>query len=121
MLTIAFAPWPGLAVPDVPCALVPTRCGHREAAIAVALVPDDAVVAATGAAGAHLSERRYFYSKPTPRVQWVVIDRRDRLVSYFLPTPLLRIEPMLRKSPAWRLVFERDDVAVYERRAKERA
>jgi uncharacterized membrane protein len=117
-LTIAFAPWPGLAVPDVPFALRSHQAaGHRAAALAaVALVPADAVVTATGAAGAHLSERRYFYGELTPRVQWVLIDRRDRLVSYFLPTPLASVEPALRKSKAWRLVFERDDVALYERR-----
>ena len=120
VLTIAFAPWPGLAVPEVPFSLRAHQApGHRDAALAaIGLVPRDAVVAATGAAGAHLSERRYFYGKLTPRVQWVVIDRRDRLVSYFLPTPLTAVESTLRTSKAWRLVFERDDVAVYERRSR---
>jgi uncharacterized membrane protein len=119
LLTVAFAPWPGLAVPEVPFGLRAHQApAHREAArAAVSLIPGDAAVAATGAAGAHLSERRYFYSELRPRVQWVLIDRRDRLVSYFLPKPLAAAEPTLRESPEWRLVFERDDVVVYQRRS----
>jgi hypothetical protein len=91
---------------------------NREAALAaIALVPSNAAVAATGAAGAHLSERRYFYSAIVGRTDWVLIDRRDRLVSYGLPTPLAAFERDLRNDDRWRVVFARGDVVLYRRAA----
>jgi uncharacterized membrane protein len=120
VLTLAFGPWPGFAVPDAPLdARRHQRPQNREAALAaIRLVPANAAVAATGAAGAHLSERRYFFSKLDPRVDWVLIDRSDRLVSYFLPQPLWAIEDRLRNDERWVVVFERGDVVLYHRNGR---
>jgi uncharacterized membrane protein len=117
VLSLAFGPWPGLAIPDVaPEAVSHQRPVNREAAFtAITLIPANAAVAATGAAGAHLSERRYFYSKLDARADWVLIDRSDRLVSYFSRRPLVEEEPRLRSDDRWRVVFERGDIALYHR------
>jgi uncharacterized membrane protein len=117
LLAIAFAPWPGLAVPDTPAEYRSheSPANRASAFAAMKLIPGDAAVAATGAAGAHLSERRYFYSTLNPRADWVLIDRRDRLVSYGIPMSLAVFEPRLRDNPHWRVIFERGDIVLYKR------
>jgi uncharacterized membrane protein len=124
LLTIAFAPWPGLAVSDV--ARPFERNDRREAlSAAVDLVPGDAPVSATNTAGAHLSERRYVYSVPAlANAEWVLIDRHDAYLPQFddgrtkglgFRKRLVAFEQKLMQGNAWRLVFERDDVVVYRR------
>ena len=85
VLGIAFGPWPSLALPDTPYDFRSHReAGNRAAALeAISRVPDDAAVASTNAAGAHLSERRYYYSVPViGRATWVLIDHRDPWIPY---------------------------------------
>jgi uncharacterized membrane protein len=122
LLTIAFAPWPGLAVSDV--ARPFERNDRRDAlAAAVGLVPADAAVTTTNALGAHLSERRYVYNVPAlVNADWVLIDRRDAYLPQFddgdtksLPKRLAAFEERLRRSGAWRAVYEQADVVVYRR------
>jgi uncharacterized membrane protein len=122
LLTIAFAPWPGLAVADL--ARPFERNDRREAlAAGIAIVPGDARVSATNTAGAHLSERRYIYSVPAlATAEWVVIDRRDAYLPQFddgrrksFPRRLAAFEDRLRQSGRWRVRFNRDDVVVYRR------
>jgi uncharacterized membrane protein len=122
VLTIALAPWPGTAVSEL--ARPFERNDRREALVAaIELVPSDAAVSATNAAGAHLSERRFFYSVPAlANAEWVVIDRRDAYLPQFddgrtksSPGRLAAFEDRLEKSGSWRGVFERDDVVVYRR------
>jgi uncharacterized membrane protein len=122
LLTIAFAPLPGLAVSDVSRPF--ERNDRREAlSAAVDVIPDDAPVSATNTAGAHLSERRYVYNVPAlANAEWVLIDRRDTYLPQFddgrtksFPRRLAAFEQRLRQSQAWRRMFERDDVVVYRR------
>jgi uncharacterized membrane protein len=119
LLTIAFAPWPGLALDD---RATLDRNERREAlSRAVDLVPGDAAVAATNAVGAHLSERRYIYSVPAlGRAEWVVIDRKDTYLPQYddgrikrFPERLAQFERRLRLSGNWRRIYTRDDVVVY--------
>jgi uncharacterized membrane protein len=122
LLTIAFAPWPGLAVSGVSRPF--ERNDRREAlSAAVDVVPGNAPVSATNALGAHLSERRYVYNVPAlANAEWVVIDRRDAYLPQFddghtkgFRRRLTAFEEQLKQSAAWRRVFERDDVVVYRR------
>ena len=94
----------------------------------MALVPDDASVAATNKAGSHLSARRYFFSVPLiDDVDWVVVDLQDPWVplpprenlraSWGRKDPALLVATitMLEESSEWRKIFERSDVFVFQR------
>ena len=84
---------------------------------AVELVPDDAVVSATNALGAHLSARRRVLSMPRlADATWVAADETrptylDRNDAVAETTALLR----LRRNPRWRLVFEEDGILLFQR------
>jgi uncharacterized membrane protein len=84
---------------------------------AVALVPDDAVVSATNALGAHLSARRRILSFPRlDDATWVAVDETNG--SYLdgtAPLPMETDVMALRRNPAWRLVFQQDGVLVFRR------
>ena len=83
------------------------------------------LVASTNAAGAHLSERRYYYSVPVlGSAEWVLIDRRDPWIPYDpsrpnvygpLPKRLAAFERSLQANQHWRVVFEQADVVLYRR------
>ena len=92
----------------------------RIAADALALVPPGAVVSATNSIGAHLSARRTIYSFPVLRdAGWVVVD--EKRLSYedrFATIPAALTLVRLRRAPAWRLIFERDGVLVFERQGR---
>jgi uncharacterized membrane protein len=125
VLAIAFGPWPALALPEMAYQYRAHRQpGNREAALAaIDLVPSGAAIASTNAAGAHLSERRYYYSVPVRgRAEWVLIDRRDPWLPYDpsrpnvygpLPERLAAFEQDLKRDPRWRVVFEHGDVVLY--------
>jgi uncharacterized membrane protein len=89
----------------------------RAAARAVERIPDDAVVSATNSLGAHLSARERVLSFPYVQdAEWVVADETqpgygDRIAPLATATRLAG----LRRSPAWRLVFEEDGVLVFRR------
>jgi uncharacterized membrane protein len=91
----------------------------RVAERALALVPDDAIVSASNAPGAHLSERRRVLSFPYRHdARWIVVDERrpsyaDRAVA---PVESAAAVALLRRDPDWRLVFEEDGVLVFRRR-----
>jgi uncharacterized membrane protein len=95
---------------------------------AVALVPPNAPVAATNAAGSHLSARKHFFSVPLVRnAEWVVVDERDAWVPIRpqgserstwgsrRPSMIGKLTDRLRASPRWRTVFERSDIVVFQR------
>ena len=88
---------------------------------AVALVPGNAPVSATNAAGSQLSARQYFYSVPVVgRAEWIVVDRRDAGLSgipvgYFSPGRLQRFVDAIRANPDWGQVFDRDGVLVFRK------
>jgi hypothetical protein len=107
---------------------------------AVALIPRDAVVAATPRLSAHLSSRREIYALPLPflgrlaygadwspeemarrarRVRWVLLDTDDRPAEF--PRVAERVVPVLRRL-GFVEIFRRGSVAVYVRRepARER-
>jgi uncharacterized membrane protein len=91
----------------------------RVAKRALRLVPDDAVVSASNAPGAHLSERRRILSFPYRHdADWVVVDEKrpsyaDRAVA---PVEAAAAVAWLRRDPAWRLVFAEDGVLVFRRK-----
>ena len=91
----------------------------RIAERALALVPDGAVVSASNALGAHLSERRRILSFPyRADADWVVVDERrpsyaDRAVA---PVEAAAAVAWLRRDDAWRLEFDEDGVLVFRRR-----
>jgi Predicted membrane protein (DUF2079) len=91
----------------------------RIAERALELVPADAVVSASNAPGAHLSERRRILSFPHRHdAEWVVVDETrpsyaDRAVA---PVESAAAVAWLRRDEAWRLVFEEDGVLVFRRR-----
>ena len=90
----------------------------RVAARALRLIPDDAVVSATNALGAHLSARRRVLSFPYVQdATWVAADERkpgyaDRGLA---PLPTAAQLAWLRGNPAWRIVFDEDGVVVFRR------
>ena len=110
-LAIFVAPWPR-AVGAVPLGGSPYGSAARTAALAdaVALVPGDAAVAVSNAAGGHLSARRYVYSVPLlGRADWVVVDRADPWIvrpdSPILtrhPRVVRRLVARLEADPGWR-------------------
>ncbi len=89
----------------------------RIAARAVALVPAHAVVSATNVLGAHLSARRRVLSLPKlGDATWVAVDEtRSSYADRVAPLPSALALVRLRRSPDWRLVFERDGVLVFRR------
>jgi uncharacterized membrane protein len=126
-LAIAFAPWPSLALPEVAYKYRAHRVeANRDAALAgIRLIPDGVPVAATNSAGAHLSERQYFYSVPRlGQAEWVLLDRLDTWIPYNFPRPnvygplpgrIKEFERRMRIAGSWKLVFRRGDVVVYQR------
>jgi hypothetical protein len=82
------------------------------------VIPDDAVVSASNAPGAHLSDRRRILSFPYRQdADWVIADERrpsyaDRAVA---PVEAAAAVAWLRRDPAWRLVFAEDGVLVFRR------
>jgi uncharacterized membrane protein len=90
----------------------------RIAARALELIPGDAVVSATNSLGAHLSERRRVHSFPYLRdATWIAADETrpgygDRISALATSERLRR----LRLDPEWRIVFDRDGIAIFRRR-----
>lgn len=90
----------------------------RIAERALALVPAGAVVSASNAPGAHLSDRRRILSFPYRHdADWVVVDEKrpsyaDRAVA---PVEAAAAVAWLRRDPAWQLVFAEDGVLVFRR------
>jgi uncharacterized membrane protein len=86
---------------------------------ALELVPAGAVVSASNAPGAHLSERRRILSFPYRLdADWVVVDETrpsyaDRAVA---PVEAAAAVAWLRRDGDWRLMFEEDGVLVFRRR-----
>jgi uncharacterized membrane protein len=91
----------------------------RIAARALRLIPRNAVVCATNSLGAHLSARHRILSFPYIQdATWVAADETqpgypDRLE----PLPTAVQLSWLRRNPEWRLVFERDGILIFHRRA----
>jgi uncharacterized membrane protein len=91
---------------------------------AVALIPPDAPVTSTHAAGSHLSARRYYYSVPVIRKsEWIVVEPKDAAITaipvgYWSPPEMNRFVARIRASQDWRLVFERDGVLVFRRASR---
>jgi uncharacterized membrane protein len=127
LFSVLLGPWPG---PGETSWLQRELPADRVTALreAIAMVPDDAPVAATNRAGSHLSERRYFYSVPlVERADWVVLDTNDVWVP--LPPPkgirssfgrrapeLMRtLVANLASSKNWSKVFDRSGVLVFRR------
>jgi hypothetical protein len=118
LATLLDGPWPG-----------PPRPAERRRAAAleaISLVPPDAPVSTTNRAGAYLSERRYVYLVPVlGRAEWVVIDRKDAYMGFVpglgpireapYPKRLARFERRIAADADWRVVYDRNDVAVYRR------
>jgi uncharacterized membrane protein len=96
---------------------------------AIDVVPADAPVAATNRLGGHLSARRQVYLFPErSRADWVVVDTRDAdsYTTYLFTAWLNRQRSgdrppprnpfvQLERDPAWRVVFDREDIRVYRR------
>ena len=89
----------------------------RAAAAAVAAVPPGVVVSATNVLGAHLSARRRVLSLPNlDDATWAAVDEtRPSYADRVAPLPSAEALVRLRRSPDWRLVFERDGVLVFRR------
>ena len=91
----------------------------RLAAHALRLIPSRAVVSATNTLGAHLSARPRVLSFPFVQdATWIAADETepgyaDRLA----PLPTAVQLSWLRRNPDWRLVFERDGILIFHRRA----
>ena len=83
------------------------------------MVPPHAVVSATNVLGAHLSARRRILSLPKlADATWVAADEtRPSYVDRVSPLPAAAALVRLRRSPDWKLVFERDGVLVFRRAA----
>jgi hypothetical protein len=129
-LTVALGPLPITTDGKPPSLQVRPSSEHADALrSAVALVPDDAPVAATTKAGSHLSARRYFYSLPLlGRAEWIVLDLRDPWIA--IPrrqtmraqwgrtdrAVLERMRADLDRARKWTKVFGVRDVFVYRLR-----
>jgi uncharacterized membrane protein len=123
-LALFIAPWPR-AVGSVPLGGRAYLPADRVQALrdAVALIPSDARVSATNAAGAHLSTRRYFYSIPFyGRADWVLVDvrdpwtvRRDSPILTRHPKIVRGVASDLARDPEWTRVFGRDGVYLFRR------
>ncbi len=98
---------------------------------AVALVPPDAVVAATNNAGSHLSARRRILLLPRlGNADWALLADGPRLRAMARDRPTVRLQPkpgdvyviglrararQLLTSRKWALVYERNGVKLYRR------
>jgi uncharacterized membrane protein len=89
----------------------------RITAHAVSLIPEDAAVSATNTLGAHLSARHRIFSFPRlGDATWAAVDETNG--SYndgSAPLPMENDVMVMRRNPAWRLVFEQDGVLVFRR------
>jgi uncharacterized membrane protein len=91
----------------------------RIAARVLERVPDDAVVSASNALGAHLSERRRILSFPYRQdADWIAVDEQrpsyaDRAVA---PVEAAAAVAWLRRDPHWELVRAEDGVLLFRRR-----
>ena len=112
----------------------PTNPERSAETAALALIPEDAPVAATNKLGGHLSERRFVYVFPVVApADWIVVDTNDPLLPsvgwlarrdgisvgtrdlYRQPGLLQRIVTRLSADPAWNVVFQRDGILVFRR------
>jgi uncharacterized membrane protein len=86
---------------------------------ALRMIPSDAVVSATNTLGAHLSARRRFLSFPFLKdATWIAADEtQPGYADRYAPLPTALQLTWLRRSPEWKLVFERDGILVFRRRA----
>ena len=86
---------------------------------ALRLIPPNAVVSATNTLGAHLSARRRFLSFPFLKdATWIAADEtQPGYADRYAPLPTALQLTWLRRSPEWKLVFERDGILVFRRRA----
>jgi uncharacterized membrane protein len=123
---LLLGPWPGLPGQG-PIGFHAKLPGEHVDALrdAEALVPAGAPVSATNIAGSRLSARRYIYSVPVlGKADWIVLDTWNT----WMPAVPWRTEGQHRdvleafrvrieRSAAWRKVFDRDGVLVFERRA----
>jgi uncharacterized membrane protein len=102
---------------DLQSAYADVTAHDRIAARAVALVPPDAVVSATGSLGAHLSARRRILSMPRiGDATWIAADEtHPSYLDRTSPLPAAEALVRLRRNPRWRLVFEEDGVLVFHR------
>ena len=95
----------------------------RITARAVAMIPEDATVSATNTLGGHLSARHRILSFPRlDDATWVAVDETNG--SYndgSAPLPMEDDVMVLRRNPAWRLVFEDDGVLVFRRVSRGRS
>ncbi len=84
---------------------------------ALSLIPGDAVVSATNSLGAHLSARRRFLSFPFLKdASWIAADEtQPGYADRYAPLPTALQLARLRRSPEWRLVFERDGILLFRR------
>jgi uncharacterized membrane protein len=89
----------------------------RVSAQALALIPPHAPVSATNSLGAHLSARARVLSFPYIQdAKWIAVDEtRPGYADRLAPLPTAAQVVWLRHNPAWRLVFERDGVLVFQR------
>jgi uncharacterized membrane protein len=89
----------------------------RVAERAIRVVPGGVVVSATNSLGAHLSARRRILSFPLlSDATWIAIDEtRASYLDRSDPVRSVKRIVKLRKSPDWRLVFERDGILVFRR------
>jgi uncharacterized membrane protein len=116
---VAFAPRPG------PFLDVLQSRPHEAIHDALALVPGDARVSATEGLGGRLSERRVIYSFPTiADAEWVVVDRHNAWLPDlpsvrrgWQPAQFERAVERFESDRRFRVVFDRDDIAVFVRRA----
>ena len=91
----------------------------RTAARVLERVPGDAVVSASNALGAHLSERRRILSFPYRHdADWIAVDEKrpsyaDRAVA---PVEAAAAVAWLRRDPDWELVEAEDGVLLFRRK-----
>lgn len=124
-MSVIAGPWRLLPGPaDDRFASVPSSDYLRALQQATALVPPGVPVAATNAAGSHLSARRYVYSVPlVGRAQWIVLDLNNSFVirpnsetwGSDDPAALRAFRTQVEASPRWTKVFDREGVLVFRR------
>jgi uncharacterized membrane protein len=123
VMFLVAGPWPGTNFADrtrFPSTYAPHVAAMNDA---VSLIPDDARLMSTNVAGAHLSERRYFYNFPVlADAEWAILETRDTWVPPGTPggdgvrPALMRsLLARLESDPAWEKVFDRSDVLVFRR------
>jgi uncharacterized membrane protein len=123
-LALVVAPWPR-AVGAKPLGGRASFSAAHVAAVdrAIDVIPSDAPVTTTNAAGGHLSARRYVYSVPIlRRAQWALVDREDPWVVR-AGSPVLTRHPevvsafvkRLRENPAWHQVSDESGVILFRR------